>query len=252
MVFNKLSAYKKVIYNALADELGEKVQIDFFIYHGDYRIFERTINEHLEGYQYYVIMPHFNTTDRQSFLKLLKKIKASKLIILDYLIDEIQEFHGAVFQDFKMDIYNAMQKALELFKKYQKLILVFPDKEPYQYPEEIIVGFKNFCVLNQFDFEIINEITVSLPIQKGSAFVVIEENDLVNLIKIVRARELKLTKDVGILSYNDTALKEVLAEGISVITTDFVKMGQLAADMILNQKSVTIKNDVNFIGRKSL
>lgn len=252
VAFNKLSAYKKVIYNSLASVLGEKVQIDFFIYHGDYQTFERTINEHLEGYHYYVIMPHFAESDNTPFLKLLKKITPEKLIILDHLIEGVQDYFGAVFQDFKMDINNAMLEALSLLKKYQKLILVFPDKATYPYPEEIAVGFKRFCNLNKFEFEIIDEIIETTVLEKGAAYVVIEENDLVNLIKTVRARKLTLTKDVGILSYNDTALKEVLAEGISVITTDFVRMGQLAAEMILKQQPANIKNDFKFIGRKSL
>jgi len=252
VAFNKLSAYKKVIYNTLAYELGEKAQIDLFIYHRDYQMFERIINEHLEGYHYYVIMPHFIEFDKQAFLKLMKKVNANKLIILDHLIDGIQEYHGAVYQDFKMDIFNAMEEALDLLKKYHQLILVFPDKESYPYPQEIVTGFERFCTFNEFRFKVINEIIETTQIEKGSAYVVIEENDLVNLIKSIRSRKLKLKKDVGILSYNDTALKEVLAEGISVITTDFEKMGRLAADMILNQNSAIIKNDFKFIKRASL
>ena len=249
VIFNKLSSYKKVIYNALASDLGEKAHIDFFIYHRDYRLFERIINEHLQGYHYYVIMPHFNDYDKQSLLKLLKKINDSKLIILDHLIDGIEEYYGAVYQDFKMDIYNAMEEALELLKNYKKLILVFPTRE---YPEEIVSGFMRFCGFNQLKFEVIEEVTASTQVEKGSAYVIIEESDLVNLIKILRLKKLNLKKDVGILSYNDTPLKEVLAEGISVITTDFTKMGQHAADMIINQNSATIKNDFRFIRRESL
>jgi len=252
VVFNKLSAYKKVIYNALALALGTKVQIDFFIYHDDYRTFERIIDEHLKGYRYYVIMPHFIDFDRHAFLKLLKKIQSKKLIILDHLIQGVNEYHGAVYQDFKTDIYLAMEEGLELFKKYQKLILVFPNKNTSPYPQEILIGFRKFCGFNNFQFEIIDEVIETTLVEKDSAYVVIEENDLVNLIKIARSQKLKLTSDVGILSYNDTALKEVLAEGISVITTDFVKMGELAADMILNERSGAVKNDFRFISRNSL
>ena len=252
VVFNKLSAYKKVIYNSLAHDLGENADIDFFIYHRDYVMFERIINEHLKGYHYYVIMPHFLDFDKQAFLKLLSKISSKKLIILDHLIEGIEAYHGAVYQDFKVDIYHAMEEGLELFKKYQKLILVFPDNKSYSYPQEIVMGFRKFCGFNNFKFEIINEVAETTVVEKDSAYVVIEENDLVNLIKIIRIEKLKLTEDVGILSYNDTALKEVLAEGISVITTDFVKMGALAADMILNERSGSVKNDFRFIERNSL
>ena len=252
VVFNKLSAYKKVIYNAMASELGENAHIDFFIYHYDYGMFERTINEHLEGYHYYVIMPHFIEYDRPSFLKLIKKIPSKKLIVLDHLIEGIDQCHGAIYQDFKTDIYLAMEQGLELFKKYKKLILVFPDQKSASYPKAILLGFRKFCGFNNFEFEIIDEVVETTKVEKDSAYVVIEENDLVNLIKIIRTQRLKLTVDVGILSYNDTALKEVLAEGISVITTDFVQMGKLAAEMILGETSGAVKNDFKFIKRNSL
>lgn len=252
VVFNKLSAYKKVIYNSMAHELGEHAHIDFFIYHYDYDMFERTINEHLEGYHYYVIMPHFVEYERLSLLKLLKKIQSKKLIILDHLIEGIDQCHGAIYQDFKTDIYQAMEEGLELFKKYKKLILVFPDQKNSSYPKDILLGFRKFCGFNNFEFKVIDEVVESTKVENDSAYVVIEENDLVNLIKIIRTQKLELTTDVGILSYNDTALKEVLAEGISVITTDFVQMGQSAARMILGEKSGIHKNNFKLIRRNSL
>jgi DNA-binding transcriptional regulator YhcF (GntR family) len=252
VLFNKLSAYKKSIYNALAHNLGDKAQIDFFIYHCEYDSFNRIINEHLAGYHYYVIMPHFVDFDRQSFLSLMTKIKHEKLIFLDNLIEGVNKYHGAVYQDFKTDIYLAMEEGLDLFKKYQKLVLVFPDGQFYPYPSEIIIGFRRFCSFNNFKFEILQEFKETTPVEKNCAYVIIEENDLVNLIKGIKALKLKLSEDVGILSYNDTALKEVLADGISVITTDFVKMGELTASMILGQISGAYKNDFKLIRRKSL
>ena len=41
-------------------------------------------------------------------------------------------------------------------------------------------------------------------------YVVIEEPDLVTLIKSCQSQKLKIGKDVGIISYNDTPLKEIL------------------------------------------
>lgn len=81
----------------------------------------------------------------------------------------------------------------------------------------------------------------------------IEENDLVNLIK--KSREIKditVGKNLGILSYNETPLKEVLERGISVISTDFSTMGKLAAEMILRKEGGMIKNEFKVIVRESL
>jgi len=64
----------------------------------------------------------------------------------------------------------------------------------------------------------------------------------VNLIKNCRAAKLKLGKDVGIISYNDTPLKEILSDGISVISTDHARMGETAARLILDNKKEKIKN----------
>jgi DNA-binding LacI/PurR family transcriptional regulator len=65
-------------------------------------------------------------------------------------------------------------------------------------------------------------------------FITIRERDLVNLVKQVRQNNLKLGEDIGIISYNETPLKELL--GITVITTDFKAMGESAAYMILKIK----------------
>ncbi|HAT80125.1 MAG TPA: transcriptional regulator, partial [Flavobacterium sp.] len=87
-------------------------------------------------------------------------------------------------------------------------------------------------------------------LKKGDLFITIEESDLVSLVKQVRENEYKLGSDIGIISYNDTPLKELL--GITVISTDFKIMGETATNMILNKKKGKIKVPFNFINRESL
>ncbi len=65
-------------------------------------------------------------------------------------------------------------------------------------------------------------------------------------------KKLKIGKDVGIISYNETPLKEILLDGITVITTDHGFMGETAARLILNDSVEKIKNPFSFIRRKSL
>ena len=77
--------------------------------------------------------------------------------------------------------------------------------------------------------------------KNSTAYVVIDELDLVNQIKKIRVQKLKSHTEAGIMSYYGTALKEILAEGISVLSTDFSKMGKMAAEMVLNRKTGAIK-----------
>jgi DNA-binding LacI/PurR family transcriptional regulator len=57
---------------------------------------------------------------------------------------------------------------------------------------------------------------------------------------------------VGIISYNETPLKEILLDGITVISTDHECMGRTAARLILDKKGASVKNPFVLIRRKSL
>ena len=89
-------------------------------------------------------------------------------------------------------------------------------------------------------------------IKRGDLFVTIEEADLVNLVKQAREDEFTLGKDIGVISYNDTLLKEIVEGGITTISTDFKHMGKRLAEMILNNETVRIENPNALIIRNSL
>jgi DNA-binding LacI/PurR family transcriptional regulator len=73
---------------------------------------------------------------------------------------------------------------------------------------------------------------------------------LVSLVHQIRDNEFTIGKDIGVLSYNDTPLKDLL--GISVVSTDFNMMGATVAQMILNKEKGSVKNPFNFIDRESM
>jgi DNA-binding LacI/PurR family transcriptional regulator len=61
-----------------------------------------------------------------------------------------------------------------------------------------------------------------------------------------------LGKDVGIISYNDSIIKEILLEGITVISTDFQQLGKKAGQIILERKKQPYDNPFYVFHRKSL
>ena len=96
----------------------------------------------------------------------------------------------------------------------------------------------------------LEEIYNDMELDARDAYIIIEESDLVNLVKQARDKNFKPGKDIGIISYNDTPLKELL--GITVISTDFKLMGETAAYMILKKKKEVVKNVFRFINRHSI
>jgi DNA-binding LacI/PurR family transcriptional regulator len=194
-------------------------------------------------------MPHFYEQPGK-VLEILGKIPAEQLILLDKDLQELSGNYGTVYQNFEKDIYEALHEALPALKKYDSLVFVNPGITPY--PMEIEKGFRYFCRMQDFNFSVIEGIEMHTPVTKGQAYIIIEETDLVNLVKICRNEQLSIGKDVGIVSYNETLLKEILLDGITVISTDHEQMGASAARMIVEKKQERIKNPFKLILRSSL
>lgn len=249
LIFNKISNYKKQIYNTFLHELGTKAKVDLHIHHWNVQLLEAILNNASGQYDYYVIMPHFYE-QHDSVIRILKQIPSDKLILLDRDLPELGNDYSAVYQDFRTDIIDALESAKPLLKKYEKLVYVNPEIVPY--PPEIVNGFRNFCTLNDFDYSILGDMDPSIPVSKGEAYVVIEETDLVNLVKICKNNNLQIGRDIGIISYNETPLKEIFLGGITVISTDHEKMGRFAAHLILNKQRAKVKNPFTLIQRGSL
>lgn len=253
---NKPSTYKMIIYNSFVDSIGVNGHVNMFIYHCDESLFIKSLERNMGAYDYYVIMPHFRDENSnhvsytENVIKVLEQIPKDKLIMLDNTKPGISGNYGAIYQDFQNDIYKALNEGLERIKKYDKIILVYPSKSANPYPRRILHGFQQFCWENNLDFEILDEIYDEMDLQSKDVYITIQERDLVNLVRQVRKKKLILGKDIGIISYNETPLKELL--GITVISTDFKTMGETAAYMLLKNKKEKVKNVFKYIERNSV
>jgi DNA-binding LacI/PurR family transcriptional regulator len=69
-------------------------------------------------------------------------------------------------------------------------------------------------------------------------------------VKKIRQTSFLLGREIGIISFNETPLKELL--NMTVITTDFVAMGRTAAQLLLEKKRVKVNNPFYTIRRGSL
>lgn len=254
-LINKLSSYKMQIYNAFVNSLGVTAYTDLHIYHCDESLFLNLMNKYQKTFDYYIIMPHFKTdklthiSSTNAILQSINKVPKDKLIIMDNQL-HMEQFTTGVYQDFENDIYNALSEAIEKLRGYKRLILAYPSKAIYPYPKRILHGFRKFSMEYAFDFEILDEIFEDMILKKGDLFITIAESDLVNLINLIRENEYILGKDIGVISYNDTPLKELL--GITCISTDFTAMGETLAGIVIHKKKGVSKNPFRLIDRNSI
>ncbi|WP_400192302.1 GntR family transcriptional regulator [Hymenobacter sp. B81] len=248
LVFNKLSSYKKIIYYAFLETLGDQATVDLQIHHYNVHLFQEIIEKNLGKYNYYVVMPHFTLdTDKATYQNILNTIPSQELVLLDKDLPELRHDCLRVFQDFDKDIFGALENAADLLAKYTRLVLILPSDA--NHPEELPWGFRSFCLLHNLAFAVV-ENAMNEVLQAGTAYVVIRETDLVELVKKIRQTSYLLGREVGIISFNETPLKELL--NMTVITTDFEAMGRTAATLLLEKQRVKVRNPFYTIRRGSL
>lgn len=246
VLFDVMNGYKSILYRSLEKHLGSNCSIDIYFHHYNRRLFESLIQSNLGNYSWYIIMPHFN----EDVSQVVSKIPTEKLILIDNIIPKLDQSHAAVFQDFENDIYSALSSGSDSLKKYRRLFMVI-NKEFQFIPDGLMNGFRKFTEEFRIEHGFIDTIREHQP-EEGDVFLVFTDNDLVDLIKISHEKKLKLGKQIGIISYDDTPLKEVLAGGITVISTDFKKMGETAARLVHDKTKIKIANPCSLILRKSL
>jgi DNA-binding transcriptional regulator YhcF (GntR family) len=248
LLFNKLSAHKKIIYDAFVDALGERAFIDFYIYNNEYSIFKKLLDVNKNDYSNYVIIPHF-LDGGQDALEIINRIPKEKLVLLDKKVDGVYGEYASVYENFEKDIYDALKKVKDRLYKYQTIKVVFPWKS--YYPKEILKGIKLFCNQYEFNFVVVNNVEIE-PICKGDLFINVMEDDLSYLLQKVLDLGLQIGMDVGIISYNETPLKKFILNGITTVSTDFKMMGYMAAEAVLSNSSDKYEVPFNIVVRDSL
>ena len=75
---------------------------------------------------------------------------------------------------------------------------------------------------------------------------------LVEAARTAKKQGLEIGKDIGIISYNDSYLSEVILGGLTTVSTDFAQMGRLAAEMVLSHNLRKVKCDFRLSRRNTL
>lgn len=248
LIFNKLSVHKKLIYDSFTKALGQNAIVDFYIYNNDFSLFRKLLTERKSDYSYFVVIPHFLEGGEKAH-EIINTIPKEKLILMSQLLTGVDGSYGAIYEDFEKDIYNALSEAIKKLKKYRKLKIIFPE---YTYhPRAILNGFYRFCKDYSFEYEVIKKPHL-INISKDTVYISLMEDDLVTLIKKILETKLEVGKQVGIISYNETPIKQIILDGITTISADFKYMGEKAAKMILEKSTEHVAVPFYLTARNSL
>ncbi|QZE14598.1 GntR family transcriptional regulator [Halosquirtibacter laminarini] len=243
VLFDELNSFKEDLYNSFVTSMGPETKVDIFFHHFNRDLFEQLISGSAGNYTSYIIMPAM-FGDIEDVLAVLPE---NKVYLLDRYYPNLSNY-SSLYQDFESDVYDSLVEHKDALEKYSKLVMLFPGGKE---PEGRLKGFRDFCDKCGYDHEIIRSLD-SREITKGEVYLIPSDRNLVAIVKSANDHELQLGEDLGVISFNDTVLKEVVAGGITTISTDFKLMGERLAEVVKNQEFIRERNPSGMTLRASL
>ncbi|MDC6386147.1 GntR family transcriptional regulator [Flagellimonas taeanensis] len=253
LLFDKLGTYKQEMFNAFVKELGTTAEIVIRLHNQDIVAFEELLEDGLDHYDYYVITPHFPLTDKiqKKVLSIVGRIPNRKLILLDHNLEHLPGNFGSIYQDYEEDTYLGLLQGLDTLKKFKKLNVI--SMAGSLYAPQIQKGIKKFCQDYGVPYEMHQEIVPS-KIRENEAFLILNgqlDEELIELARVAKSKDYVIGKNIGIISYNDSPINEIILDGLTALSTNFQQMGELAGKMILEKSLKKIKCDYKLVRRNS-
>ena len=245
LFLDTFNPFKDILYNSFILQLGEEYTVDIGFHYYNEDIFETVITHNLGKYNYYVVM----NSNCSKMHEVLKKIQHEKQFPVGFYANPNYEKEMRENDKLGYYAYKCLLEAEESIKKYNEFIYV--DSPLSQHPKETQKWFIKFCKKAGLKYRI-ETVVKSKDVINGKLFWLVQHLDIVTLLKIAKSKDLKTGKNIGIICYNDSPMFEIIDNGITVISTDFAKMGKLAAEYIMNKKPMQITIPTSLIQRGSL
>ena len=244
LLLDEYSPFKEVLYNTLIQTLPISYTIDLWFHQYNEHLFNKIISESLGKYNKYLVMNY----DNESFSDILHKIDEKKLLLLDFGNFE-KSGYSYVCQDFERGLYETLSSIKDELFKYEKLVFVLNRR--HKHPQISKLAFINFCLDNNYEFRVLDEISDKTDIQNRHFYLVVKNEDVVEIIRQARHKKMNLGTDFGLLAYNENPFYEIIENGISSIGIDWEKMGEMAAQYILGDELVQTYLPTNITLRPS-
>ncbi len=244
LVLYGFQTFQQQFYNSFRKKVSDRCNIDVFFHHNNEGVYRSIIQQIKGKYGIYVVAP----IERVDGETLFKGIQPDKLVIVDryqfindkvsYITQEFEASFTSVLEEIEGDLY-----------KYKKVVLFYDHVSDY--PPPILDAFLTFVKSRQIKHEIIKEYD-SGALEKGVAYITIGDNDLWELLKSARSKGFELGTDIGILSHNDSLVKEIISGGISTFSTDFNRMASELAKYVFDRDQINKLIPTKLIRRGSL
>lgn len=244
LLLDEYSQFKEAFYQSFVEHLPVTVKVDLLFHQYNERLFDTLVNDSVGRYNKYLIMNY----SFDKFSDTLRSIDKNKLLLLDFGKFEKDEY-SYICQNFGENFYNALDTIKNEISKYKKFVLVINRK--HKHPRVTNVWFEKFCIDNKLDYELNDGVIDETTVSKGNFYIVIKQDDIVKLIRKSREMKLKMGDDFGLIAYNDMPFYDVIDSGISSMSIDWYKMGELASRFIMSNTPIQTYLPTKVVKRNS-
>ncbi|MEM6768607.1 MAG: GntR family transcriptional regulator [Bacteroidota bacterium] len=244
LVLYGFQTFQQDFYNKFRKCLGDQYHIDVFFHHNNIHVYEYILNSVSNKYGMYVVAP-IQSEEAQA---LLSRFPDDKLLIIDRY-QNLGEKVSCIAQEFEHSLSSVFESLLPHIQKFSQVILYF--KEGLDYPKGIFYAVTDFC--DVFDIPLlVYEEFEEQHMKPDQLFFTVGDTDLWQVLKASNAKDYEPGRDIGILSHNDSPVKEIIAGGITTFSTNFNLMAEKAAAFILSRNHTNMIIPSELIRRKSL
>lgn len=243
LLFDELNAYSGAIYNNLMSLLPVHSSADIFFHHNDPCRIKELLGQGNGTYTAYIL----SYSGLENYSHLINKLPGQHTCMIGKPGKEHNNSH-CVFNDYNKDIYEALRTLRKTLKKYCRLIYLGHNTDISVSREE---GFKRFCTEEKIDFLICNN-PESLRPALYEAYFVPEDDILVTLVGQIQKSGLIVGENIGIVSFNDSEIKEITAGGLTVLTPDFTDICNRLIEITKGRKRGQLRTRMNIIHRNSI
>ncbi len=238
-------SFQEDFYNTLRKELGKDYQVDVFFHHNNISIFETMISNIRGKYGMYVVAPIQNKVIEP----MLQTIPPHKLLLVDRHLD-LGPGYSYIVQEFEQSTYKNLVELLPDIRKYERMVLFFNTQTDYS-PIGILNAFNRFVKNHGIQGRVEDSYTPE-SLSKNTLYFIKNDSTLWRFLKDCSQEPCELGKDLGIISYDDNVLKEIMMGGITTLSTDFKEMAKMAAAHIKEGTEIRTIIPTDLIRRNSL
>jgi len=244
LIVHSFDAHFEFLYNEFRKQAAGNCDIEIYFHHYNIKMLELIVTRNIDGYDLFII----SSFDHARIPNIISRIPANKVLIISRT-DRLENRYNSIFQDFNEGTYQSLSSAIDDIEKYARLVLSFPLKSGHS--QLLKEGFERFCNEFSIPFDVVDTLE-NIEIHKNYLYLVIDDQDLIRLLRICKLRQWKPGCEVGVISYNESPLKEVIRDGITVISCNFEMMAAEMAEFIRNRNSLQKIIPIKLIKRNSL